>query len=297
MSSSSINSQLFQAKAGSIQNQADSSSIYSSGQWSFKNSTAVASVTITDAGNVGIGTASPWSQLSVNTAGGATAGYIGIKDSVQGGDIRFGKASGVNNSGILGTWANNDFLFYTNSAERMRIAASGDVLIGTTSALAGGQAPGLDVLNASGASTQIRFRNSGAAAGRFWRIGSDTAGTAYFINDVSAGVYIAYGNTGWTGLSDERHKTDLKAIENAAAKVASLRAVTGRYKTDEEGKSRAFLIAQDVEKVLPEAVDTSNEERWGITYTDTIPLLVAAIQEQQAQIEALRAEVAALKAP
>ena len=296
MSSSAITTQVVQLKAGNIQNQADSSSIYSAGVWSFKNSTAVASVTITDAGNVGIGTASPsfsfGKGVMVNNAGPATLRVNNSTDSVNAEISAYTAASGL----LLYTITNHPIAFGTNGTEKMRIAASGDVLIGTTSALAGGQAPGLDVLNASGASTQIRFRNSGAAAGRFWRIGSDTAGTAYFINDVSAGVYIAYGNTGWTGLSDERHKTDLKAIENAAAKVASLRAVTGRYKTDEEGKSRAFLIAQDVEKVLPEAVDTSNEERWGITYTDTIPLLVAAIQEQQAQIEEMKAKLAALEA-
>ena len=66
MSSSAITTQVAQLKAGNIQNQADSSSIYSAGVWSFKNSTAVASVTITDAGNVGIGTASPATKLDVN---------------------------------------------------------------------------------------------------------------------------------------------------------------------------------------------------------------------------------------
>jgi hypothetical protein len=260
---------------------------------------SVDSINVDTAGNVGIGTESPSgaSGIALEVNGKANTARFVLKNNTTGsaaGD-GFQLALGTDGVAYIEQRENNAMVFSTNLTERMRIAGSGDVLIGTTSALAGGQAPGLDVLNASGASTQIRFRNSGAAAGRYWRIGSDTAGTAYFINDASAGVYISYGNTGWTGLSDERHKTDLKAIENAAVKVASLRAVTGRYKTDEEGKSRAFLIAQDVEKVLPEAVDTSNEERWGITYTDTIPLLVAAIQELKVELDQAKAELAALR--
>lgn len=308
MASSAIKTPAFLAKAGNIQNE-DGSSIYSNGDWSLKNSSAVARVTIKDDGKVGVGTASPSAALDVtssdtlvsefngtnasNTAEIIVRSNGGVGNNTRARIIAGYEAGGPNYGGFLA--------FSTTSTsnvntERMRIAASGDVLVGTTSAIAGGQAPGLDILNASTTSTQIRFRNSGAAAGRYWRIGSDSGGTAYFINGLSAGVYMSYGNTGWTGLSDERHKTDLKAIENAAVKVASLRAVTGRYKTDEEGKSRAFLIAQDVEKVLPEAVDTSNEERWGITYTDTIPLLVAAIQELSAKNEALEARLAALEA-
>jgi regulator of protease activity HflC (stomatin/prohibitin superfamily) len=90
-------------------------------------------------------------------------------------------------------------------------------------------------------------------------------------------------------------KTDLVPIENAASKVLTLRAVTGRFKTDEVGKSRAFLIAQDIQKVLPEAVDASNPEKLGVQYTDVIPLLVAAIKELSAKNDALEARLVALE--
>jgi hypothetical protein len=266
-------------------------------------------VVVDASGNVGIGTASPAYNLTVskNGGGGDLAQFVRITDtntanSVGPLHLTIGATNHFASAPTMVLSGTNGIAFGVGDGSdlaaqrKVIIDASGNLLVGgITSPLASGQAPGFDIANASGASTQIRFRNTGAAAGRFWRIGSDTGGTAYFINDVSTGVYISYGNTGWTGLSDERHKTDLKPIENAAVKVASLRAVTGRYKTDEEGKSRAFLIAQDVEKVLPEAVDTSNEERWGITYTDTIPLLVAAIKEQQEIIDKLEARLAALE--
>jgi len=67
---------------------------------------------------VGIGTSTPWSQASILTPTGGTEGYFGVKDTTYGGDVRFGKASGVNNNGVAGTWTNNDFQIYaagTNS--------------------------------------------------------------------------------------------------------------------------------------------------------------------------------------
>jgi hypothetical protein len=90
----------------------------------------------------------------------------------------------------------------------------------------------------------------------------------------------------------------LKPIENASEKISSLRAFTGRYKTDAENVSRAFLIAQDVQAVLPEAVsetEQNGETVLGVAYTDTIPLLVAAIKEQQSIISKLTNRITALE--
>jgi hypothetical protein len=105
----------------------------------------------------------------------------------------------------------------------------------------------------------------------------------------SGGVYLASGGTSWISASDERLKTDLIPIEDAINKVATLRSVIGRYITDEEKIRRSFLIAQDVQKVLPEAVVTNQKNgELGLSYTEIIPLLVAAIQEQQEQINKLK---------
>jgi len=111
------------------------------------------------------------------------------------------------------------------------------------------------------------------------------------------GVYLTNTGSSWNAVSDERKKTIVEPIANAAEKVASLRAVIGYYNHDENQIRRPFLIAQDVQAVLPEAVNIQDPETGtlGMSYTDTIPLLVAAIKEQQALIVALQADVAALK--
>jgi hypothetical protein len=115
----------------------------------------------------------------------------------------------------------------------------------------------------------------------------------FIINSAYDGVYLASGTGAWSSNSDERLKTDLKPIENAAQKVSTLRAVTGRFKTDEEGVSRSFLIAQDIQAVLPEAVNVQTDEMGtlGVQYTDTIPLLVAAIKELTARLETLEGKI------
>ena len=86
------------------------------------------------------------------------------------------------------------------------------------------------------------------------------AGQRIYVQNRSAGVYLADGGTSWTSNSDERLKTELVPFENAAEKVASIRTGTGRYLTDDEAISRSFLIAQDVQAVLPEAVDVAKDE-------------------------------------
>jgi hypothetical protein len=117
------------------------------------------------------------------------------------------------------------------------------------------------------------------------------------------GLYLSYGGTSWTAVSDERQKDIIEPITDAANKVMSLRAVIGKYKNDDESTRRSFLIAQDVQAVLPEAVTSSKTPRsedeteyLGIQYTDVIPLLVAAIKEQQTMIDELKSKVAALEA-
>ena len=114
----------------------------------------------------------------------------------------------------------------------------------------------------------------------------------------SAGVYLASAGTAWASLSDERHKTNLSPITDASAKLNTLRTVTGRYIEDEESVSRAFLIAQEVKVILPEAVDTQENEEGtlGLRYTDLIPLLVAGFKEQQALITSLTARLEVLEA-
>ena len=77
------------------------------------------------------------------------------------------------------------------------------------------------------------------------------------------------------------------------SKVLELQGVSFNWK--ETGEKSIGFIAQDVEKIFPEAVATDSNGLKSISYTKLIAPLTEAIKEQQKQIELLRAELEALK--
>jgi hypothetical protein len=133
--------------------------------------------------------------------------------------------------------------------------------------------------------------NSTYKAQMYW---DNTNLATYIQSGGTGGVYLGVNGNAWVSVSDERLKENLVAIENGLSKVCSLRSVTGNFIDDESKKSKSFLIAQDVQAVLPEAVSTSTQkdsdtEYLGVAYSDVIPLLVAAIKELKAEIDAYKA--------
>lgn len=86
-----------------------------------------------------------------------------------------------------------------------------------------------------------------------------------------------------TAYSDGRVKTNLEIIQNAIAKISAL---TGYiYLRTDSNEKQTGLIAQDVLKVLPEAVVGTEEIGYGIAYGNLTGLLVQAIKEQQVMIK------------
>jgi hypothetical protein len=146
--------------------------------------------------------------------------------------------------------------------------------------------------NTAGADAYITLTAVGVNEGGFVYQRSSSRLWAYNQSAYSNGCYLTTTGTSWTANSDERLKDIIEPITDAANKVSSLRAVIGKYKTDDAGMRRAFLIAQDVQAVLPEAVtvDTDEQGTLGVTYTEVIPLLVAAIKELKAEIDILKGQ-------
>jgi hypothetical protein len=289
---------------------------------------------IDSSGNVGIGTTAPNNKLTVGApngivGAGTVASFSGVNviasntsgmvvitstDSIAaniGGSIGFaatGTVAGYPTGSISGRRENatagdySSYMQFTTSGsngsvqEKMRIDSSGNLLVGTTSALSTGSIS--FVASGAGGAAMLAARNSATAGGKFWTFGPDNGNAFRVFNQTPNGVYVTDGATSWSAFSDERLKTDLIPIANGLEKVNSLRSVTGRFKTDEEGVSRSFLIAQDVQKVLPEAVSVQDDElgTLGVAYTEVIPLLVASIKELKAIIDTQNARIEALEA-
>jgi hypothetical protein len=217
------------------------------------------------------------------------------------------------------TQANGD-----SPKERMRIDSSGNLQVGSTTGPAkintfqasNGQCINMGDGNAFDSSfygvTQItRAPNPGDNRFHlgFVRNGNQIAGIGFlnnsntlFVGNSSAtnanGMLLTVNATSWGSQSDERVKNIHGNIENAVEKIGEWRTVYFNYKIDEEGsKQRVGLIAQDVEKTAPEVVDSIGDEQdtLQVRYTEVIPFLVKAIQEQQTIINDLKARITALE--
>jgi hypothetical protein len=131
----------------------------------------------------------------------------------------------------LAVYRNAPLSFMTNSIERARFTGDGVLCIGTTTAFRN-IGTSINILSSN---TAVAIRHPSATAGRYWDMNMLSNSDLYINNAAGVGVFLAYGATAWAAASDERMKTDLLPIEDALAKVATLRAVTGRFKTDHVG--------------------------------------------------------------
>ena len=102
-----------------------------------------------------------------------------------------------------------------------------------------------------------------------------------------------------TTISDANKKENVKLIDSPIDKIKQINGYTFDWKHN--GKSSAGVIAQEVEKILPEAVQkregsiTSEEPYLTVEYNGLIGLLIETVKEQQEQIEDLKAEINNLK--
>jgi len=97
--------------------------------------------------------------------------------------------------------------------------------------------------------------------------------------------------------SDRRLKKDIKPISNALDKILQLEGVFFKWKdNDNDEKNNLGLIAQDVEKIFPELVSTSEITGLkSVQYGNLVAPLVDAIKEQQAQAEEQQKQINELK--
>ncbi|MPM43749.1 hypothetical protein SDC9_90426 [bioreactor metagenome] len=133
-------------------------------------------------------------------------------------------------------------------------------------------------------------------------------GTAYGLYCSGSGAYTGT----WTDVSDAKFKSNVADYtESALGKIMLLRPVTFTMKTSEypfmgfETGTQIGFIAQEVKIVFPSLVenevhpgenhDDPGIEYEGMNYIGLIPVLVKAIQEQQEEIELLKAEIELLK--
>lgn len=150
-------------------------------------------------------------------------------------------------------------------------------------------------MDGGAAGGSISLTAGGAAGSGF--IGVNTTTPAHEVDVV--GTICATG--GLCQKSDRRLKSDITPFDNALNLLLSLNPVSYNWKYDEYParqmpKERQIgFIAQEVKEVLPSLVSEGADGMLALDYAHLTPVLVGAVQEQQAKIETLEAELAEMK--
>ena len=267
-------------------------------------------VTVDGSGNVGIGTASTIASADF-TVNSATNTRMNLaSDGVE----RFGVFA---DNGIAALYAGGTSVMTlsTNATERMRIDASGNVLVGkntTVYTTDGAIVNPLGILAAS--------RTNGAAA-ELNRNGTD----GFLLDFFKAGVRVGYINvtgsaTSYVTSSDYRLKENITAIQGAGDIVKMMRPCTYTFKSD--GSWHDGFLAHELQELHPRAVtgskDAMQDEEYevtpavldedgvvvseavmgtrsvpdyqGVDYSKLTPILTAALKEALTKIEVLEAQ-------
>jgi len=233
------------------------------------------------------------SLMSVFNSTNANGGYFtGYSSSTAVWDIGTAKQTlNVGASTDFGINVRSGFLALgTGNTERARITSAGDFLVGATSTLGGGKqtiyVPDLSLKN--GISIQNGTAHP-AGAGAYIVFYNSAGGTAGYINQTGT-TTVAYTTT-----SDYRLKENITPMTGALAKVAQLKPVTYKWKSD--GLDSEGFIAHELAEVCPQAVvgekdavdADGNPKYQGIDTSFLVATLTAAIQELKAEFDAYKA--------
>ena len=254
----------------------------------FQSGGNVTAMTIDTSQNVGIGTSSPssFSSRTLQVTGSGTDVAVKLTNSTTGSGNSSGFDFELNGNDInyVNRTASGVQKFWTNSTERARIDSSGNLLVGTTTETVN---PGVSIIP----SGRINIgRSNDDAVAEFYRSGTRVGQ-----------INVTTTATSYITSSDYRLKENVAPMTGALAKVAALKPCTYTWKAT--GETDEGFIAHELAEVCPSAVtgekDAVNEDGsikpQGIDTSFLVATLTAAIQELKAELDATKAEVAALK--
>ena len=156
------------------------------------------------------------------------------------------------------------------------------------------------ILRSAASSNGIKF-DAGGATTRGW-VYANTSNEIGFLNNAGSWALRVYSNknvqtygditaTGnVTAYSDITLKDDIETIPDALEKVSQIRGVTYNRNDLEDAPRQTGVIAQEVEKVLPEVVSENKDGIKTVAYGNIVGLLIEAIKELKAEVEILKAK-------
>jgi len=273
-------------------------------------------VRITSAGNLGIGQVSPTVLMHVTAADGVAANnYVAAFQNLEATD---GQSFGVAiQAGSNATDIPLNISTHDAGTTLARLRGDADLTIGTSTATSsfyngansevghGFNGTGGYAAHVRGATnTPLYVSHSGTGNGTYIHFYQSTTGRGFI--DQSGGT------TRYNAASDYRLKENVVELENATSRLNSLRPVN--FDWIESGENSDGFIAHEAQSIVPYAVagnkdevytaDNSLEEQedllgspkyQAMDYGKLTPLLVKALQESNAEIEALKARIETLE--
>jgi hypothetical protein len=281
-------------------------------------------------GNVGIATTSPSEKLDVNgnliVSGNFNNLYVGGKTNSNVDGIRMlcaGDDSFIDCRG--GSGLNFRLDDTTGDTQRIKFHSGGNVSIGNTnntfkldvSGTVRVNGESLLITAGNQPESRLKLNNSSSASNRQFHlvaginnvtqdgfsIYDSVADNTRFVVQNSGNISIGNINDTYkldvtgtiraTGdviaFSDERVKENIRTIENALDKVNKLRGV--EYNKIGEEKKSIGVIAQEIEKILPQVVHEDEEGMKSVAYGNIVGVLIEAIKEQQKKIDELKMKI------
>jgi hypothetical protein len=205
-----------------------------------------------------------------------------------------------------------------NRSDAVTILKNGNIGIGKSSGINGR----MEIASASGiASPQLYLHETTTGYSRlnfsntnridFWAIGAYIGATSnddrfnFYNSGVGADIMSIEGsgnvrvNGAIVHSSDRRLKKNITDLSYGLDEVLLLSPKAYHWKAKPNQKDKSIgLIAQDVQKIIKEVVhaDSDNEKTLSISYTELIPVLIKALQEQQEIINKQNSKIESLTA-
>ena len=234
------------------------------------NSAQVANLVVSNDADTGL-------NLGVFGSSAGTAGMISASDAFITTSTTELNVGVNNSSGVI------KFGIGSTASEITRITSDGHVLIGTTTNQGVG---GISFQHNASAGVNIQQNMDGTSGGAelyVFRRNSTQIGS---INQSSTNA-VTYNTS-----SDARLK-DVTGSSRGLDVINNLNPVAYNWKADNHADEG--LIAQEVEKLVPNAVNQDGDGYYSMDYSKLVTHLVKGMQEQQEQIESLKSEIENLK--
>jgi len=270
--------------------------------YSFSGSAPATSLTLNSSGNLLVGTTTSTARLNVINTGDANKQIVFSDNATFYGSVSHNSGNGLNEHRTESA-GGHGFFKGTSATADMTLDSSGNLLVGTTSALSQtGRATFVGTGNAlvtqvGNGTTAFQSTNTSGTSAYYAAIFSNNGNTF----STCGTIEVSGTTTSYNTSSDYRLKEDVQPMTGALAKIALLKPVTYKWKFD--GSNSEGFIAHELAEVCPQAVSGEKDALkadgsimpQGIDTSFLVATLTAAMQEQQALITQLTARITALE--